>query len=142
MRKIMNVQRLRIVPWATLVALFLGSCSVGSTQSGVSNYWREEGMLDGMDVGKTTMSDVLDRFGPPSQLVELNDGALLYYLLERTESSGLFLVVYNTQTIRVKYDRAAFLFDKNGVLKNVSISHEEIPREAPPAEEEAAADGS
>lgn len=111
---------------AAMVAL-LASCSVYSRQAGVANLWREEGNIDGFEIGRTEMADILDRLGPPSQLIELGERVVLYYLLERTEGSSLFLVVYNSSTERVQYDRAVFVCDAGGVLRQMSLSREALP---------------
>jgi hypothetical protein len=62
-------------------------------------------------------------------MVDLESGPMLYYLLERSDVSGLVLVVYNSQTIRVRYDRAVFLCDREGLLRRMALSKETIAQD-------------
>ena len=80
----------------------------------MQNTWREPGIIEGFEVGTTSIDDIMAALGPPSQMIDLENGPMLYYLLERSDTEGLTLFVYNTQKIRVRYDRAAFLCDRDG----------------------------
>ena len=119
---------MRILPLLLSACALLAACSVGSRQAGVENTWRTPGVVDGFEPGVTTIDDIMEALGPPSQMIDLEAGPMLYYLLERSDTEGLTLVVYNTQTIRVKYDRAAFLCDRDGVLRRMSFSEEVISK--------------
>ena len=111
----------------SLVALFLAvsGCVVSSTRAGVSNMWRDENVR--FAVGKTTQSEVLKRLGPPSQIIDLENRLVFYYLLENEDSLDQIFIVYNRSTVEIIYDRAIFFFDKNGVLTEQAVSHEALP---------------
>lgn len=111
------------------VCVSLTSCSVGSRHAGVDNLWRDAAAVSGFEEGVTTMDEIMEQLGPPSQMVDLLDGPMLYYLLEQSDTSSLFLAVYNSQTIRVRYDRAVFLCDREGVLRHMAMSKEVIEDE-------------
>ncbi|MEM9382241.1 MAG: hypothetical protein AAGB93_19960 [Planctomycetota bacterium] len=119
---------MRLLPLLLSACALFAACSVGSRQAGVANTWRQPGIVDGFEPGVTTIDDIMEALGPPSQMIDLESGPMLYYLLERSDTEGLTLVVYNTQTIRVKYDRAAFLCDRDGVLRRMSFSEEVISK--------------
>ena len=104
-----------------LFAALLCSCSVSSRRAGVDNQWRQPGVLESFEEGKSTSTDVLDAFGPPSQLINLGDRTVYYYLLEKNDTAGLFLVFYNSTDTLIDYDRAIFFFDKNEVLEKMSV---------------------
>lgn len=111
----------------SLASLFLAvsGCVVSSTHAGVSNRWRDENVR--FEVGKTTQSEVLKRLGPPSQLIDLEDRLVFYYLLEHEDSQDAIFIVYNRSSVEIIYDRAIFFFDKNGVLTEQAVSHEALP---------------
>ena len=62
-------------------------CIRNSARRGIEPVWME---LDPASfvVGTTTRADVLDRVGVPSQVLALEDGTALYYLLERSRADG------------------------------------------------------
>jgi len=76
--------------------------------------------------GKTSSRDVLNKLGPPSQLINLGEWIVYYYLLEKNDTSGLYLVVFNTVDTNIDYDRAIFFFNKDDVLDKMSVSVESI----------------
>ena len=122
---------------AVIPLLLLAGCIVSSADSGVLNKWRDES-LPAFERGKTTQSEVATALGPPSQLINLNGELIFYYLAERSRSRGVILIVYNTTTEHVSYDRAIFFFDKSGVLKDFSLSLEKtayVPPEEPEPKE-------
>ncbi len=119
---------------AVIPLLLLAGCIVSSADSGVLNKWRDES-LPAFERGKTTQSEVATALGPPSQLINLGDELIFYYLAERSRSRGVILIVYNTTSERVSYDRAIFFFDNEGVLKDFALSLEKTPY-VPPEEPE------
>ena len=97
-----------------LVLVFSG-CSNVNTVQGVDSPW-EPGHPQDWQRGSTTQAEVLEVLGPPSQLIALQDGTVLYYLRERRKGNSVILLVYNTEKLKVEYDRAVFFFDKDGIL--------------------------
>ena len=112
----------------TVFILTLASCFSVSDQQGVDNLWREQARVEGIAEGKTTQNEVISLFGPPSQIINLDNGSVFYYLLQERSGKGAFLLLYNFKRDRVSYDRAIFFFDKNGVLTDYGFSAEEIER--------------
>jgi len=110
-----------------LVALLLAGCARFEAVDGVENLWREAppGVFEN---GVTTQSEVLDRLGPPSQLISLQDQTVYYYLTEVTSGTGKILIVWNQVSMRSRYDRAIFFFDTDGVLQDFALSEEQGPR--------------
>jgi len=110
------------------LALCASACVVSQDHKGVANTWRDED-LPAFVRGETTQADVLERLGPPSQLIDLGDQIVFYYLLEETNSRGAITLVYNTRTQRVRYDRAIFFFDDAGILTEFALSDEAVDAE-------------
>ncbi len=115
--------RMIIVSLALLVA---GCTSYGSVD-GVSNLWREV-PVDQFQKGVTKQSDVLELLGPPSQLINLHDQTVFYYLTQRSSGQGKIFIVWNQVSVENQYDRAIFFFDTEVVLQKVAYSKEAIAR--------------
>lgn len=100
---------------AGLLACILTACAQYNSQRGVEVTW-DPAVLEGLVAGETTRAQVLERLGPPSQLIALDGETVLYYLYERSRGNGLILVAYNRFDIATRYDRAVFFFDENDRL--------------------------
>jgi hypothetical protein len=103
-------------------------CTHRVSQKGVANQWRDAS-LPPVEKGTTTQSDVLKRFGPPSQIIALSDQVVFYYMLERSRFWSFFLAVYNRSNEKILFDRAIFFFDEKGVLVEHAYSSEQVPYE-------------
>ena len=108
------------------VALLAGCASYGAVD-GVDNLWREVS-VDEFEKGVTTQADVLERLGPPSQLISLHDQTAFYYLTEEMSGQGKIFIIWNQVSAESKYDRAIFFFDTDGILQEFAYSKEEIGR--------------
>ena len=113
-----------------MVVLLLAGCASYSGDNGVENRWRSKDAPD-WKVGVTTEQDVADVLGPPSQLINLDDQVVYYYLREHRSGKGLILLIYNWGYQKLTYDRAVFFFDQNGKLTKYSYSPEALPYEEP-----------
>jgi outer membrane protein assembly factor BamE (lipoprotein component of BamABCDE complex) len=100
------------------------NCASWQNQQGVVNKWRDDS-LPPIEIGKTSQSDVMKLLGPPSQIIGLKEQVIFYYMLEKTEGQGAFLILINWSNEKIKYDRAIFFFDKNGVLDDYAYSLEQ-----------------
>ena len=113
---------------ATLVLLSLSpalaACVNSKSARGVEPLWEELG-ADEFVRGRTTRSEVLQRLGPPSQILSLAEGTAYYYLYETTRARGVVLVVYNNRGERTSYSRAVFFFDAQGTLSDFALSKPE-----------------
>ncbi len=120
------------IPLALLFFVLIAGCINSRAESGVINAWRAKD-APVFERGKTTQSEVAQALGPPSQLIELENQLVFYYLAERVKSTGIILIVWNQTKERVIYDRAIFFFDRKGVLQDFSFSLEEVEY-TPPGE--------
>jgi outer membrane protein assembly factor BamE (lipoprotein component of BamABCDE complex) len=117
-------------PRAALLTLLavtvLTGCARYGSQRGVEVTW-EDDVLGRFERGVTTRADVMAALGPPSQLVNLGDESVLYYLNEDAQGEGLILIVYNRFEISTRYDRAVFIFDADDRLTDYA-GHVSPPR--------------
>ena len=104
------------------------NCASWKNQQGVTNKWRDESGPR-IEIGKTHQTDIAKLLGPPSQIIGLNEQVIFYYLLERKEGKGAFFILFNWSEEKVRYDRAIFFFDKNGLLNDYAYSLEKVPYE-------------
>jgi len=112
-----------------MLATLLVACARYENQTGVANSWREVDAARFV-AGETTRAEVMDLLGPPSQLINLNQGTVLYYLNERETAGGVVLIVFNALRQRTTFDRAIFFFDEAGVLTEYALSDEANPTQA------------
>lgn len=103
-----------------LCCLVLSGCAQYENRRGVDVAWQSSALAQ-LKAGETTRSEVLDLLGPPSQVIALEDGSILYYLFERSDGEGLILILYNRFEIDTRYDRAIFFFDDDDVLTEYSV---------------------
>ncbi|HSH09439.1 MAG TPA: hypothetical protein VK995_03570, partial [Oceanipulchritudo sp.] len=66
--------------------MLAAGCANFKTVQGVNSPWEGDAPQH-WQKGQTTQSDVLEALGPPSQLIALHDGTVLYYLRERGKGS-------------------------------------------------------
>ena len=114
--------------------LVCAACISSTTETGVVNTWRDASLPE-FERGRTTQAEVARALGPPSQLVNLEDQVVFYYLNENARTKGFILIVYNQTRERVIYDRAIFFFDRAGTLQDYALSIEQSPY-APPENSE------
>ena len=122
---------MRYLTVSRMTALFgvilLAGCASYGAVDGVDNLWREVS-VDEFEKGVTTQADVLDRLGPPSQLINLQNQTVFYYLTEEMSGQGKIFIIWNQVSAESKYDRAIFFFDTDGILQEFAYSKEEIGR--------------
>ena len=109
-----------------VVVLISGCASYGSVD-GVDNLWREVS-VDQFQKGVTTQAEVLELLGPPSQLINLEEQTVFYYLTQEMSGKGQIFIVWNKVSATSKYDRAIFFFDAEGVLQEFAFSKERVDR--------------
>ncbi len=103
----------------------LSGCVNVSSERGVEKRWGKEDMANASvqwTQGKTTKSQVLKDLGPPSQVVEVGDETVFYYLREKVSGRGLIFLIYNDVRVEAGYDRAIFFFDRQGRLNDFAVS--------------------
>lgn len=121
----------RLLIWTfPCLLILLGCASFGcvskNSRQGVENHWRGQDATV-FKQGETTEHDVLAALGPPSQLINLGNRTVFYYLQEQKQARSLILILYNQTRERISYDRAIFFFDQQGRLSDFSTSNEKTP---------------
>ncbi len=125
------LNRFYIVIASLIIILICAGCFSSGEQKGVLNKWRDPS-LPPMEKGRTTQSEILETLGPPSQIINLGDQSVFYYILEKARGRGAFLLIFNWKDSKVEYDRAIFFFDSDGVLTDYAFSLERVEYEDKP----------
>lgn len=113
--------------YAVSLSLILASgCVSKNSRQGVENRWRSES-APVFKQGETKEHDVLAALGPPSQLINLGNQTVFYYLQEQKQTRSLILILYNQTREKISYDRAIFFFDQQGRLSDFATSDEKNP---------------
>lgn len=107
----------------TIIAFTGGACVSKNSRQGVENRWRAE-TAPVFKQGQSTEHDVLAALGPPSQLINLGQKTVFYYLQEQKQTRSIILILYNQTREKITYDRAIFFFDQQGHLTDFATSDE------------------
>jgi len=110
-----------------LAALVSCGCASYGAVDGVDNLWRDVS-IEQFQKGVTTQADVLELLGPPSQLINLHEQTVFYYLTARTSGQGKIFILWNQVNAESEYDRAIFFFNTAGILQELAYSKEQIER--------------
>ena len=101
-------QRATTILLLLMATTFIAGCINNKAERGVEPRWLELGS-DAFVVGTTTRNDVLQQLGAPSQIVSLDGGTALYYVLEQTVGKGLILFLYNQRKDVTTYSRSHYI---------------------------------
>ena len=112
---------------ALCIVVVISGCASYGAVDGVENLWREV-PIEQFEKGVTTQADILDLLGPPSQLINLQDQTVFYYLTQEMSGTGQIFIIWNQVSAKSRYDRAIFFFDVDGVLQEFAYSKEQIAR--------------
>jgi outer membrane protein assembly factor BamE (lipoprotein component of BamABCDE complex) len=115
------------VVFLLLPGLFTSGCVSKNSRQGVENTWRAE-TAPTFKQGQTTQHEVLSALGPPSQVINLGNQTVFYYLQEEKQTRSVVLILYNQTREKITYDRAIFFFDPQGRLTEFATSDEKISR--------------
>jgi hypothetical protein len=109
---------------SVLCMSFLLGCTMGYRNVGTSHKWQT--IEHQIKIGVTTESDLLKSLGPPSlmDMRSMSGKTIYYYWMERLKNRSLYLLLYNYWDVDIKYDKAMFIFNKNGVLEYYGISYD------------------
>jgi hypothetical protein len=109
------------------VALLNGGCTIARWYTGVPLRGDPAVLVK----GESTKSDVLELFGPPTQITHQTDGDAFIYAYDRWNYSSLTVAEPITGQRVFTYtrgfnnrDRLVVLFDYFGIVRGVAVEHE------------------
>lgn len=120
----MKRRRCRALPALLAGLLLLPGCAMT---------FREVGIpvpdMEGLEVGRTTKSEVLQSLGPPRLVQRQFDGDLYTWRLIKSSSRSLTLLPVYVQAFhysdnRARRDDLSLLFDDQGILRGMGLRRE------------------
>ena len=82
----------------------------------------EENTLSQVTPGKTTATDVVRLFGPPSQIVKLSNGNAYVYDRSLSKATGLWFVIVTFANYETQYDRIVFFINNSDIVTHYGSS--------------------
>ena len=106
------------------ILLLVVSVAAGCAVIGRGRDFRpiEENTLSQVTPGKTTATDVVRLFGPPSQIVKLSNGNAYVYDRSLSKATGLWFVIVTFANYETQYDRIVFFINNSDILTHYGSS--------------------
>ena len=106
------------------ILLLVVSIAAGCAVIGRGRDFRpiEENTLSQVTPGKTTATDVVRLFGPPSQIVKLSNGNAYVYDRSLSKATGLWFVIVTFANYETQYDRIVFFINNSDILTHYGSS--------------------
>ena len=82
----------------------------------------DERALAKIEPGKTTAADILQLFGPPTQIVKLSNGNAYIYDRSLSKATGLWLVVVTFANYDTQHDRVVFFLNNQDLVTHYGSS--------------------
>lgn len=100
--------------------VFLAACGVGRQ---VLNEPLDPAVVRSLQPGKTTAREVTERFGAPTEVVQLGRRTAYRYDATTQKASVLLLLVVNLGNVDARSDRLWLFFDEADVLSHYGASY-------------------
>ena len=106
------------------ILLLVVSVAAGCAVIGRGRDFRpiEENTLSQVTPGKTTATDVVRLFGPPSQIVKLSNGNAYVYDRSLSKATGLWFVIVTFANYETQYDRIVFFINNSDIVTHYGSS--------------------
>ena len=72
--------------------------------------------VEKLEVGKSTRADVLRLVGAPTEVIKLLDSDAYVYEHTVTKTTGMFLILFNTNRQDRQFDRVTVIVDRKGTV--------------------------
>ena len=116
----MTVKRLRESLCILLLVFFLSSCA-----GWVKNrdyHPLDAAKLDKLTVGKSTVAEVTETLGAPSDIVKLSNGNAYIYRRSLSKGTGLWLLLLVFGNYEKHYDQVVIFFDKRNIMTHYGVT--------------------
>lgn len=82
----------------------------------------EEKALSQVTPGKTSAAEVMQLFGPPSQIVKLSNGNAYIYDRSLSKATGVWLILVTFANYDTQHDRVVFFFNNQDLVTHYGSS--------------------
>ena len=116
----MTVKRLRESLCILLLVFFLSSCAGWVKNRDYHPFDAAE--LDKLTVGKSTVAEVTETLGAPSDIVKLSNGNAYIYRRSLSKGTGLWLLLLVFGNYEKHYDQVVIFFDKRNIMTHYGVT--------------------
>jgi len=116
----MTVKRLRESLCILLLVFFLSSCAGWVKNRDYHPF--DAAKLDKLTVGKSTVAEVTEMLGAPSNIVKLSNGNAYIYRRSLSKGTGLWLLLLVFGNYEKHYDQIVVFFDKNNIMTHYGVT--------------------
>jgi len=116
----MTVKRLRESLCILLLVFFLSSCAGWVKNRDYHPF--DAAKLDKLTVGKSTVAEVTETLGAPSDIVKLSNGNAYIYRRSLSKGTGLWLLLLVFGNYEKHYDQVVIFFDKRNIMTHYGVT--------------------
>ena len=114
------MKRLREPLCILLLVFFLQSCAGWAKNRDYHPFDASE--LDKLTVGKSTVAQVTEMLGAPSNIVKLSNGNAYIYRRSLSKGTGLWLLIVSFGNYDKHYDQIVIFFDKENIMTHYGVT--------------------
>jgi len=78
--------------------------------------------LDKLTPGKSTVAQVTEMLGAPSNIVKLSNGNAYIYRRSLSKGTGIWLLIVSFGNYDKRYDQIVIFFDKKNILTHYGVT--------------------
>jgi len=114
------LKRFREPFFVLLLVFFLQSCAGWAKNRDYYPFDARE--LDKLTPGKSTVAQVTEIFGAPSDIVKLSNGNAYIYRRSLSKGTGIWLLIVSFGNYDKHYDQIVIFFDKKNILTHYGVT--------------------
>lgn len=115
-----TLKRLRVPLCILLIVFFLSSCAGWVKNRDYHPF--DANKLDKLTVGKSTVAEVTEMLGAPSNVVKLSNGNAYIYRRSLSKGTGLWLLLLVFGNYDKHYDQIVIFFDKKNIMTHYGVT--------------------
>jgi len=114
------LKRFREPLFVLLLVFFLQSCAGWVKNTDYHPF--DAGKLEKLTVGKSTVAQVTEMLGAPSNIVKLSNGNAYIYRRSLSKGTGIWLLIVSFGNYDKHYDQIVIFFDKKNILTHYGVT--------------------
>jgi outer membrane protein assembly factor BamE (lipoprotein component of BamABCDE complex) len=114
------LKRLKTVLCIFLLVFFLQSCAGWVKNKDYHPF--DPAKLEKLTVGESTVAEVTEMLGAPSNIVKLSNGNAYIYRRSLSKGTGLWLLILVFGNYDKHYDQIVIFFDKKNIMTHYGVT--------------------
>ena len=114
------MKRFREPLFVLLLVFLLQSCAGWAKNRDYHPF--DAAKLDKLIVGKSTVAQVTEMLGAPSNIVKLSNGNAYIYRRSLSKGTGLWLLIVSFGNYDKHYDQIVIFFDKKNIMTHYGVT--------------------